>query len=508
MTQDDVGANEAYSIEDDGAVLRLPPMIARAALAEDKDGEHAFAESTAVSFTPHTIGRWDSPAPGIRRWRLAVERDGALSINLGFTRYLMPRGGTLELHDAQGKTIAKFGDEHVKAHRELWTPIVPGIRATIEVTVPERAEKDLVLELSNVGAAFRDFVEPRAGACNVDVACADGDAWRNEIRSVGVISLGGSTMCTGTLVSDAAGDRRPFFLTARHCRVTAANAASLVVYWNYQSSTCGGERDGRLDQFQTGAIFRAARDTSDFTLVELDDDPAPEHGVYWSGWDARDIVPTSAVAIHHPRTDEKSISFENDPLTVTGYLGNSSPGDGSHLRVADWDIGTTEPGSSGSGLWNPEHRLVGQLHGGYAACGNDRADWYGWLAKSWDGAAPEQRLRDWLDPTGATQLFVDGTAPCDPPKVDLAIPETAAVGAEMSVSASVEGGQPPYTFAWDLNADGAPDCSGADCAYTFDRDFDGSASLVVTDATGCRATRRQRLVVSAPAQEPTPTPTR
>jgi hypothetical protein len=87
-------------------------------------------------------------------------------------------------------------------------------------------------------------------------------------------------------------------------------------------------------------------------------------------------VPTSAVGIHHPSGDLKKISFENDALAITGYGGG--PGSGTnHLRVFDWDDGTTEGGSSGSPIFNANHRIVGQLHGGSAACGNNLPDWYG-----------------------------------------------------------------------------------------------------------------------------------
>ena len=44
-----------------------------------------------------------------------------------------------------------------------------------------------------------------------------------------------------------------------------------------------------------------------------------------------------------------------------------------HTAQIDWDDGTTEPGSSGSPLFDQNHRVIGQLHGGYAACGNDEA---------------------------------------------------------------------------------------------------------------------------------------
>ncbi len=48
----------------------------------------------------------------------------------------------------------------------------------------------------------------------------------------------------------------------------------------------------------------------------------------------------------------------------------------------------------------PEPRIIGQLHGGSAACGNTASDWYGAFGNSWSG------LSSILDPlgTGATTL--------------------------------------------------------------------------------------------------------
>src|SRR5690606_16189236 len=91
------------------------------------------------------------------------------------------------------------------------------------------------------------------------------------------------------------------------------------------------------------------------------------------------------------------------------YIGNTVPGDGTHVRVADWDIGTTEPGSSGSPLFDQDGRVIGQLHGGYAACGNDSADWYGRFSISWNGGStPDSSLRSWLDPLNTGNLEIDG----------------------------------------------------------------------------------------------------
>ena len=137
----------------------------------------------------------------------------------------------------------------------------------------------------------------------------------------------------------------------------------------------------------------------------MDDPVDPNHEIAFAGWNnSPDDLPR-AVAIHHPSTDEKSISFEDDPTTTTSYFGTAVPGNGSHIRVEDWDLGTTEDGSSGSPLFDPDHRVVGQLHGGLAACGNDDPDWYGRLSTSWPA------ISQYLDPLDTGAVTLDTYAP-------------------------------------------------------------------------------------------------
>lgn len=167
-----------------------------------------------------------------------------------------------------------------------------------------------------------------------------------------------------------------------------------------------------VSQTQTGAFFRAAYQRSDFCLVELDEMPPPDANVYFAGWDHKSSAPSSGVAIHHPEADIKKISIENQPLAITSFYDILVPGDGTHLRVIDWDVGTTEPGSSGCPLFNEDKRVVGQLHGGDAACFNNESDWFGRFFSSWTGgSSPSTRLSDWLDPLGTGQTTLDGKNP-------------------------------------------------------------------------------------------------
>ena len=397
--------------------LRLAGVDRELLRAQDEWRERAglaprYAVPNEVALDPFTRGTFESLPGDVLLWRLRIAAPGARSINLGFEHYRMPEGGRLLMYSPlDGRAVRPFTSADNEEHGELWTPILPGEELVLELTLPAEALDELKLELAHVGYGYRGFVEPEpfaSGPCNVDVVCPIADDWRDEIPAVGVISTGGSTFCTGFLVNNTAQDRRPYFMTAAHCGIDFFNAASLVVYWNYETSTCGGPPDGQLDEFNTGSFFRAAYTPSDFTLVELDDAPDSAFGLAWAGWDKSGADATSAVAIHHPNTDEKRISFENQATTTTSYAGASVPGDGTHVRVIDWDVGTTEAGSSGSPLFDQDHRVIGQLHGGFALCGNDDSDWYGKFSVSWTGGgSADSRLSDWLDPLGTGAWSVD-----------------------------------------------------------------------------------------------------
>ncbi|MFT5287018.1 MAG: hypothetical protein ACI8TQ_003193 [Planctomycetota bacterium] len=387
---------------------------------EDLDREEQglpprYAIPNAVSISPFTNGALELVDNDTLVWRMRLTAPEATSINLGFGQYRMPEGGQLLFYSASGgQVIRAFTAADNEDHGELWTPIIQSDQAVVELTIPVELFDDnlLALELTQIGYGYRGFGTKdggqESGSCNVDVVCPDGDDWRQEIPAIAVISTGGSTFCTGFMVNNTANDRTPYFMTANHCGIGSGNAASLVVFWNYETSTCDGPDDGQLNQFQSGSTFRAGRSTSDFTLVELDDDPNPAWGVTFAGWDRSGAVTSGAIAIHQPSTDEKSISFEYQPTTTTTYLQNAVPGNGTHVRVEDWDLGTTEPGSSGSPLFDPDHRVIGQLHGGFASCSSQTSDWYGKFSVSWDGGTTAStRLSDWLDPIGSGAMTVD-----------------------------------------------------------------------------------------------------
>ncbi|MBA2403771.1 MAG: trypsin-like peptidase domain-containing protein [Bdellovibrionales bacterium] len=375
-------------------------------VANEKKGEAPrFAVPHSVSVSPSESQDWEKSAQGYT-WTHRVTTPNAVSLNFGFSRFNLPEGAELNIYSAdRTQFIRAFTSADNNVNNQLWTPVIMSDDVIIELSVPAHAVNDVQLELTQVGQGFRTFAQStlKSGSCNIDVACSESKGWEDEVNSVGVISTGGSSFCTGFMVNNTNNDKTPFFMTAAHCRITASTAPSLVVYWNYQASKCGGSRDGSMTQFQSGSVHLASNAKSDATLVKMNTAPKPEWNVNFAGWDATAAIGTSAVAIHHPNVDEKSISFENDPTALSSYGGTSSPGDSTHVWVKDWDKGTTEPGSSGSPLFDSNHRVIGQLHGGGAACGNDLPDYYGRFHTTYK----EANLKKFLDSANTGKMTVD-----------------------------------------------------------------------------------------------------
>lgn len=407
----------------------LPGIDAKVALKEDQarpSNPLRFAIAQAVQITPQTHGTWEE-VPGGRLWRMRFHSRGATDLNFAFTTFWLPEGATLHISSLeedyfQGPYTAKDN----KPHQQLWTPVIPGGSGYVELFVPTTATAQPRLALSQVNTGYRDMFKRRknvlqpaeAGLCENDVACAAAAPWTNEIRSVARYSINGTHLCSGTLVSDVAGSFRNFFLSANHCGVTPDNAAGIVVYWNFQSPTCGQHGGGSLAQNQIGATFRAAKADVDVVLLELEETPDAAFRVFYSGWDRTGVAPTGAVGIHHPNGDEKSISFSSNLLTsVSSCIAAGNPN--THWQVV-WRSGVTEVGSSGSGIWHPvSRRLIGTLSGGDSSCSNPFGpDCYGKFSVAWaSGASASSRLQNWLDPFNTGTTSVAGRDPNQRPLV-------------------------------------------------------------------------------------------
>ncbi len=396
----------------------VPSMIAEDEVESSKGIPLRFGAPFEVNYNMNNSGTWETLGDGSRIWRLRIESEGAYSINLVYRNFWMPPGARFYIYNEnQSMVIGAFTEDNNKEFEQFATGPVKGDVTILEYVEPVGTEVQGVISIERVVHAYRNLFDRHflkdgddfgnSGSCNNNVNCPVGDDWQDDKRAVAMIlTSGGFRLCTGALVNNVQEDFTPYFLTANHC---LGGQATWLFMFNYESPNCNNI-DGPTWMTTSGSVLRATNANSDFALLELLEMPPDSYSVYYAGWSNINSASTSSIGIHHPNGDIKKISFDNNPPSSANYGGGTG---GSHWRINAWDDGTTEPGSSGSPLFDQNHRITGQLHGGTASCSQPSApDYYGKFSQSWSyGTNSFTRLSDWLDPenTGATTL--DGLDP-------------------------------------------------------------------------------------------------
>ncbi len=383
-----------------------------------------FNNNTNINIS--NSGTWINLPNGDRIWQLVVVCKNALTINLTFSQTVIPSGNELYVYNpSKDFILGKFTASHLY-NGELGTELVPGEITIVEYFVPKGSSIGNI----NICSVTHGYRTPNefllkafggSGACNVNVNCPEGAAWTQQRNSVVMLVSGSNGFCTGALINNTLNDGKPYVLTANHCY---SNPATWIFRFQWESTSCINPSTSPTFQSLSGAVLRAQGTPSDFCLVEITGGlvngtvPAA-YTPYFSGWDNTETISPSAVCIHHPSGDIKKIAIENNALISTSFGGSPS---NSHWGVLSWDLGVTEPGSSGSPLFNQNRRIIGQLHGGASACGASvLSDEYGKVSVSWNpaGSTTSGQLKHWLDPNNTNASFVDGYDPSNAPTITL-----------------------------------------------------------------------------------------
>ena len=393
--------------------IQMSPVDVSALLAEDaqagKDVPFRFGANLDVAYNLTNSGLWTSLQDGARLWRLRIASAGAYSLNLLYDHFFMPAGGQLFLYnDDHSQVIGAFTDFNNFETGRFATQPVAGDALTLEYYEPAAVIGQGQISIYQVIHAYRNLFGQRAvddygqsGSCNNNVNCPIGYNWQTDKRGVAMIISGGSRLCSGSLINNVNQDQTPYFLTANHC--LDGNQSNWVFMFNYEAPTCTNQ-DGPTNQTMANATLRAHNSSSDFALLQLSSSVPLSYAPTFNGWNNVNAAADSTCVIHHPSADIKKISFDRNPPVSSTWSGTPA---NSHWRILNYESGTTEPGSSGSPLFDQNHRIVGQLHGGTASCSDNIDDYYGKFSMSWNyGGSSSTELRDWLDPqnTGATTM--------------------------------------------------------------------------------------------------------
>lgn len=356
--------------------------------------------------------------------RLKIHSPEAHALSILFDGYWLPTGTKLHVYsDEEDDVAGGFTETNNHADGKLQIRRVTGPTVIIEYHAPAGTIEQPVLFIDRVVYDYTAEINPATGKgtaleCIPDVACSEGDAWRDEERAVVHLDIGGFG-CSGVLLNNAYEDQTPYVLTSLHCIDQSVNgardgilndlelddASNVIAYFADRTFICGDD-DHTGHRFSiSGCSVVAYNKNTDFALLKFNRIPAFTNAPYFAGWDASGGVPAPGMAsISHPKDDFKKIALDAQPAVsepgVGYYKGAIPPIPSHHTWRADFEVGGVETGSSGSALFEDEGYVVGNLIGSadlFCDPGSYPA-WYGKISVSWNGSDPTERLRDWLDP--------------------------------------------------------------------------------------------------------------
>jgi hypothetical protein len=337
---------------------------------------------------------WTTLPNGWRILSFQVVSSGARGMRLHFENLSLPAGAQVVIYDVAAPattTLALDSPAQVK-EPDQWSGTIFTDHAAIECQVPPGADLlTVAFTLNEVSHIYRAPAMPnnlKEGSCENDATCyPDYSQAEDSVALYTYVQNGNTFQCTGCLLATAQKSAADYFLTARHCISSQAQASTLEFYWLFQTPTCGGDPPLITAVPKTaGGAQMLAIGVSDFCFLQLRQ-PAPS-GVSHAQWTVTPPNSSEILAcIHHPDGKFKRASFGV-------YLG-SNP----YFLAIQWASGVTEPGSSGAPLFNGNHQLVGQLTGGFdgpgSSCDNPSAlDQFG----RFDVTYPY--IRKWIDPSG------------------------------------------------------------------------------------------------------------
>lgn len=395
----------------------LASLQAEDAVNDQSKGPFRFGYNHDVNYDLNNSGTWTTLPNGDRLWQLCLRSPGAVSMNLAFDDFFMPEGAKLFVFNVDKNfVIGAFTSLNNQDDKAFATDLIPGDAIVLEYYEPFTVANQGHLKLFRVTHGYRGFKDylgkafGTSGSCQENINCPSGYNWQNEKNAVMLLVTSGNVICTGTLINDVPQDSKPYVLTANHC----SNSGYSTWVFRFQWEATGCSDPGSSPSFLslTGCVKRAANPDTDMSLVEITGGlvgqtiPA-NYNPYFAGWSRINTPATSATDIHHPNGDIKKISEAANPTQSVTYANTDC------WRVGQWTTGCTEVGSSGSALFDQNHRIVGQLYGGPSGCGAlaiDMYDNYGKFSSSWlGGGTSDTQLKHWLDPGNTGTTTMDGT---------------------------------------------------------------------------------------------------
>lgn len=490
--------------------IEIPAPNSIALGEEDKEDAmkgkpYRYAVLLDCDIDPSKDGLWETMDNGNKIWRLNIRSEGAQALGLYYDAFWIPSNGELYIYNSdKTKLLGAYTNANNHESGVFANEIIEDSEITLEYI--QKGEGQPIIHINQVSYAYRSIKTTRdinnfgdSGSCEVNVNCSpEGDDWQDIKRAVCRISLkigNNNFWCSGSFINNTAEDCKPYILTADHCTYDDDNNVyasqndmnQWVFYFNYEASECENPSSSPSSNTMTGCskISNSSATgnisgTSDFHLLELNDTPPYDYGLFAAGWDRTTTPSANGVGIHHPAGDIKKISKYTQSASSSGY---------------DWRVkwtgtenghGVTEGGSSGSPLLNANKQIVGDLSTGSSYCAfTNGSDFYGKFSYSWNqnGNSSNRQLKPWLDPNNSGVTTLDGKV-CGTTLFSNFVASHTHVLTGYATQFSYTGTGSPDTYEWLFYGAGVSPTSSDEESpiVTYSNDGNYTVRLKVTEA--------------------------
>ncbi len=388
-------------------------------VAESEKGHpFAFANEIEAGFTTENSGSLTTYSDGTYIWRLGITSAKAKSLHVTVAAS-MSVGEIFSVSSVDGSNLQTYDYSNFSSKNTLMTLPVDGDSIIVEYRGFSDADCNFCVTEVGVGSFEIPWYGNKASAgqygsslsCETDASCYDDikDVKQSVCRLIIKCKTSGGTKSyygTGVLVNNTARDRRPLIVTAAH--VINGDFVSATATFNDETPMCQdiAPTTTTIENVQSTKLLKYV-EKRDLCIIELDAQPSARSNPYWAGWRLNTDVEGPFFCIHHPNGDVRKASFAESVVPYTDYTAaKTNSGNvfdpGNHWKVPRWISGTTEGGSSGSGLFDSDMLLIGNLTGGYANCTNPNNDFYSMLCNNMADVVP------FLDPLGSNAEVISG----------------------------------------------------------------------------------------------------
>jgi hypothetical protein len=406
-------------------------------------------------------------ANGNQVWRTKVSIENAPAIGFNYDNFKLPEGVKLYLSNANGRHIVgAYSSKNNDEDRHFANEPVQGSMVNIELNIDRGVDlSEINLHIYKIMVYFRSYeylnqyagddgtqakptdpdpfdLEGSSSTCGINAICPVGVNYPKQRKAtVQILSDGGA--CSATMINNTGNtlaNCKQYLLTATHCdpanSTSDSHFSELLIRFNFEKLQCTGGAPAEVKTLAR-ANFRARANyvetggapeiNGDFLLLELRNTVPSDWDAYLAGWNRSATVPATLtypkryIGFHHPAGDIKKVSISND-ISPWGEAGGSM-GPGTHWQITAIDSGGVEGGSSGSGLFDGDGRLIGiasvagdpDVNCGVNGNG-EGVDFlkfvnYSKLSLGWnyslDGPATFRKLQPWLDPANTGVVTLD-----------------------------------------------------------------------------------------------------